>query len=139
MSQNENRAQITEQQITAEIDAFKGKHQGRLAMRFFNNFDANLPGGWYLRLEPESLSKQSTDPAASERLKGQTYREFFAECEKTMLELNISQEQIITARKGWQQSGSYNQRSEDEFVALLKPIYVALRLKGYNHYPDLVS
>lgn len=126
-----------EEKIKQEIKFLKDKHGKGWGMYFFNNFDLKLPGGLFYSFEPEILNRRSflNRDDASEIRKNQTTYEFLSECEKSIVEEGLTFEQIIEFRK----EKNENENKESDFFEMLIPVYINLRKKGYNHYPDLTG
>ena len=122
-----------EEGVRAEVERFKSIYGDDWGSYFFNNFHGNLPGGYRtVPNPPDFLNRRlyENNPRASERIKPQTVGEFQRECSSAVEESGIRPEDITAARR----SG----RNKELFEMLL-PIYLILRRRGYNHYPDITS
>ena len=81
-----------ETKIEKEMQPFREKYGVRWGSFFFNNFDANLPGGYRIGFESAILDKrpESSDKPYSKRRRGQTSYEFQEECRLAVLEAGIT-------------------------------------------------
>lgn len=121
--------------ILDTLEILKQEYPTIWADNFFNNFVANLPGGYrwpgdwsahdsdYLDAHIYKESKHCSDVK-----KQKTPRQFFADVETTIHELNFSNLSSDLL------ADINNNECVDNY---LLPLYIALRKKWYNHY-DLV-
>jgi hypothetical protein len=135
---------MTKETIEEEVDRtiaesieYNGESLGYFG--FFNNFDANLPGGRRTKREllPEGYLDRrfyENDSRASERLKEQTQREFNEEVRTAVISAGLDPKELMKERRD---QINRNNRLNDDFYRKLIPIYIILRKRGYNH-SDLV-
>ena len=109
-------------------------------MDFFNNLDANLPGGFRTRYDESVLDGHLfvDDPSASSRMRERSTRDFFEDCRLAMEKVGISESQLNDIRHRFDQNMG-DEEIAKEFTDTLLPIYINLRLMGYKHYPDLIG
>jgi len=128
-----------EEEIEEGIKPLVERHGNSGKIYFFNNLDGNLPGGFRTGYPLRVLKSQYR--CVSKRKRGQTVVEFQEECRTAVIEAGLTPEQIIEARRRFneeQANGSYGEGT-DNFFELLKKVYIILRKRGYKHYPDLIS
>ena len=130
-------------QVEKEIANLRKRSNSAEYFKYFNNFFANLPGGYrYRAMEPERRTAEGVTKSIkpSELLERQTYGEFWDTIDKAIKITGIKVEDIKTAMKKWRNS---NPKEHDknlvQFHRLIAPIYIELRVFGYKHYPDLTS
>ncbi len=100
---------------------------------YFNNFIANLPGGYRRNIPPRILATRFTQENMSERLRSMTCQEYYNDIDAAIAELEID----VRGIQEKEQTGLAE--NIDEVYRLLVPLYIRLREKGYNHYPDLTG
>lgn len=97
------------------------------AWEVFNNFFTNLPGGGR-RNFPDDILEKSYE---SSHL-GKSGKEFFADIDAIIKELDISVEEIERLQTEYNRKGSWD-LLRDLFILTI-PVYVKLREKGYTHH-----
>ena len=115
--------------VEHEIEEYKQKY-GENFLRYFNNFSGNLPFGYYRIIFKNIVDKTFTDEKASERLRSMTHREFYQDIDDTISELGLDLNEIRRLQESMDLAKLYD---------LTLPLYVRLREKGYNHYPNLIA
>lgn len=69
-----------------------------------------------------------------------TLRQFFNEVDQACVEAGFTLELVEEAQKIWLDTNrSYEAYGNKEFYEMMKKIYLVLREKGFNHYPDLTG
>ena len=146
--QQETRKETMRETVLEEMASFRSSHpefSDNWRRYFFNNFVLNIFGRRE-RLEKfeRELGRGRSDldkkvfikghVLYSEKKQDQTPREFFDEIDNTIKELGIDGLEEIYNK--YQEKGDINEFYENE---KLLNLYVKLREKGYNHYPDLTS
>jgi hypothetical protein len=106
---------------------------------FFNNLHLRLPGSCLRKLlEPENLACKECNPGASAKRRGQSSGEFYAELDRTIVEAGLDQA-VLERLRVRANSRDSTGADFDELYDYIFPLYIRLREKGYNHYPDLTS
>lgn len=123
-----------EEIIYAEIEKCRAEHRAGWWTEYFGNFRTKLCGGWERRAP---FFKQTQVKEGSERLKGKTYKQFHEEIDATAIETGLSLDEIERLQKIYLASKKYS--DEIKLLGYTLPLYIALRKKGYVHYPDLTS
>jgi hypothetical protein len=100
---------------------------------YFNNFHGHLPGGFHRKMAAVDDDWKYGAPGAGAR-RGLTATEFHQDVDRTIAELGLDPETMSQLEK------DIETRSDmEKFHAYILPLYVRLREKGYNHYPDLTA
>ena len=103
---------------------------------FLNNFHGRLFGGFQRRLIERmgSMDKKIRGENYSERARNRTHRKFYQDVDQATREVGIDEGEILE----FQEYHGYEKDEEKERISRrIFPIYIALRQKGYAHYPDL--
>ncbi len=111
----------------AEAKQLWGEELGKI--RYLNNFDCNLPGGFYREcFEPTSRAYlYDYGSGKSSIRREQSVHEFWDTIDSVVAELEIEKEEIIEARK------RFGHIRDLGIVDLILPIYIQLRELGYSH------
>ena len=133
-------------EVVREIDEFRESY-ARTHLKssdwkspFFNNFWMNLPGPMsrmVLYSEAGVLDKRASHDnlqGMSMLLRGQTWREFFETVRETAVARGFD-EKVFAHLESLSRAGHSEKR--EEVYHIIEPIYLDLRERGYNHYPDL--
>jgi hypothetical protein len=90
---------------------------------FFNNFSLNILG--FRKEEWKKTGMLNDSPET---------RQFFEDIDKTMDELNLNKKELIELWRNCHTKSDY-----EKFYDTVFNLYIRLREKGYNHYPDLTG
>ena len=132
-------------QIMKEIEQYKGKYGKKWGMHYFNNFDNHLVEGRWRILPKDATDKDREiqkafmlmpvvgNPGSSDRMMGLTYGKFYKEVDSIVAGLGINEIGIIEKRNRLKLNDDWS------LFDLLIPVYIKLRERGYNHYPDLTA
>jgi hypothetical protein len=127
---------LTEEQVWAEIE--EARKSDPELLYFLNNFMLNLPGMLHRNLYEEAgimdtqigSYLQGLDTSHSPLYLSKTYREFFSDYDKAMVDTGVNFETLIPLIKE-------KKIAHWEVNAIILPGYVNMRMQGYSHYPDL--
>ena len=134
---------LERREIEREIETFRQRHEqspanGDWRVMFFNNFWMNLPGPMcrrnFLNGALDQKPSEEEFEGASPLLLGQTWRSFFNTVQGIALAREFD-EKYFAELINYSRAGYAEKR--EEIFTIIQPIYVDLREKGYNHYPDL--
>lgn len=147
-------------QLMREIKNLKEEHEKDWMNYYFNNFFDRLPGGGsrlealkrYFPNSPDNweydektydipYKKLYNNPQCSSLRNSQSRREFHKTIDDVFDELRIDPKPIIKAQAKLNSSisGYSAEKFNKDFEKEIIKVYIRLREKGYNHYPDLTA
>lgn len=112
-------------------------HPDQWRCAFYNNFALNiLNRATYKMLEKAGMldSSDLNNKGASKRKQKITPRQFFEDIDATIQELGMDKNELTELH-----DRCYRQGNWKEWCDVVFDLYVRLREKGYNHYPDLIG
>ncbi len=131
---------ITRQSIEGELEygmVINGKTQkSKNLSAFLNNFYGHLVGGFNRRCCEQlgNMDNKPQNPGHSELARSKTRREFYQEVDQVTQEAGLDEGEILKFQK---YHGCEAEDEQERISRRIFPVYIALRQKGYYHYPDL--